>query len=273
MPRHRLPATLGMLVAVLCAGACAATRADARSLVDATPNMPMSVQTAPGQVEFVFAHRFDMAGGEAANEFEASPTLSLTGGLAPGWEAVLNFSPSTSINAAANGGMLLEPMVDDQFLAAGPLHGLAYLAYNSAAISGDGAVMLTYDLGPLGMRAIAKGFTSTMGAAGPGAAAGLGGVYHFNQNWSVVADWNQLVWSRNPGAIPDGFSTQGAWSGGLNFAIPYSPHSLMLYVTNANTGTLQETSVGSPFVRYGFAFLMPFGSADRYKSIFFPTDD
>jgi len=54
-----------------------------------------------------------------------------------------------------------------------------------------------------------------------------------------------------------------AWGAGLQLAIPYSPHTLSLQVTNTNTATLQGASRGIDRVRGGFEFTIPF-TLSRY---------
>jgi plastocyanin len=54
-----------------------------------------------------------------------------------------------------------------------------------------------------------------------------------------------------------------AWGAGLQLAIPYSPHTLSLQVTNTNTATLQGVSRGIDRVRGGFEFTIPF-TLSRY---------
>src|SRR5207249_7522178 len=54
-----------------------------------------------------------------------------------------------------------------------------------------------------------------------------------------------------------------AWGAGLQIAIPYSPHTFSLQVTNTNTATLQGASRGIDRVRGGFEFTIPF-TLSRY---------
>jgi plastocyanin len=54
-----------------------------------------------------------------------------------------------------------------------------------------------------------------------------------------------------------------AWSAGIHVAIPRTPHTLSIQVTNTNTATLQGSSRGSSERRYGFEFTIPFTLA-RY---------
>jgi plastocyanin len=56
---------------------------------------------------------------------------------------------------------------------------------------------------------------------------------------------------------------EAAWGAALQLAIPYSPHSFSLQVTNTNTATLQGVSRGLDKVRGGFEFTIPF-TLSRY---------
>lgn len=255
-----LPTLLTLLLA------CAAP-AGAHGLTDISPNMQNPQTTPVGTLDFVLMHRFDM--GSAGDEFEASPTFVLATGLSDRLEASLNGVTASAIGS----GFLVEPMLKYALLPAhSPVQLDAMLAYNSGAISGDGALMGVYDLGPLSLRAIAKGFTSTFGVGGKGAALGAGAVWHINANWGLSADYNQVVYSQFPDAITQQQALMPAWSVGANFKIPYSPHSLIFYATNANSYTLEGTSRGVGFVRYGFDFDIPFNSLDPFAAIFNPQD-
>jgi hypothetical protein len=246
----------------------------APSLVNSTPNMQNPATTEVGSLDFWLVHRFDMNGGTDGNSFEASPTFVLSTGVLSNLEADLNFATGTAINANLNKGMLLEPLLKYRvFPQESAFNLFAMAAYNSAAISGDGALMGTYDMGPLSLRAICKVFSSTYGVGGNGAALGAGAIYHVNANWGLCADFNQLVYANNMAAINQQQAYLPAWGLGANFNIPYSPHSLQLYITNANTFTLEGTSRGTNFVRYGFDFSIPFGRLSRYAAIFNPPQD
>jgi plastocyanin len=48
-----------------------------------------------------------------------------------------------------------------------------------------------------------------------------------------------------------------AWSGALQLAIPYTPHTLSIQAANTSTATLQGSSRGMGDVRYGFEFTVP----------------
>src|SRR5690606_3123439 len=55
----------------------------------------------------------------------------------------------------------------------------------------------------------------------------------------------------------DGDAEDVAWGAGLQIAIPYTPHTLSLQVTNTNTATLQAAPIGPDETRYGFEFTIP----------------
>jgi plastocyanin len=52
--------------------------------------------------------------------------------------------------------------------------------------------------------------------------------------------------------------TEAGWSAGLQLAIPYTPHTLSLHVSNVNATTLQSSSIGVEGRRlWGFEFTVP----------------
>ena len=84
---------------------------------------------------------------------------------------------------------------------------------------------------------------------------GGGAVLRLNRWFALAGDFTTLL-DRRPGE-------EAAWGAGLQIAIPYSPHSLSLQVTNTNTATLQGSSRGVDRVRGGFEFTIPF-TLSRY---------
>src|SRR5438093_11420240 len=74
--------------------------------------------------------------------------------------------------------------------------------------------------------------------------------------WVALAGDVTTLLDRRPGE-------EVAWGAGLQLAIPYSPHTLSLQVTNTNTATLQGASRGIDKVRGGFEFTIPF-TLSRY---------
>jgi len=86
-------------------------------------------------------------------------------------------------------------------------------------------------------------------------AVGGGAVLRLNRWFALAGDASTLI-DRRP-------KEKLAWGAGLQIAIPYSPHTLSLQVTNTNTATLQGVSRGIDRVRGGFEFTIPF-TLSRY---------
>jgi hypothetical protein len=263
--------SLTLVVAVAVSSLGLATPVSAQPLLNNTPNTVNPLTTPVGSLDFVFIHRFDTNGGPNNTDFEASPTLTLTTGILPQLDAELNYAMASLVNVAGSNGKELEALLKYRcFPVESPYQLDVMAAYNTAAISGDAALMASYDVGPVNVRAVGKAFTSGLGVGGKTVAVGAGAIWHVNKNWGLSADYSLAPWSQNPlsaGAVLP------AWGVGANFLIPYSPHSFQLYATNANSLTLQGTSVGDSFTSYGFAFIIPFGSLDRYIAIFNPPKD
>jgi plastocyanin len=86
-------------------------------------------------------------------------------------------------------------------------------------------------------------------------AVGAGATLRLNKWFALAGDVTSLI-DRRP-------LEEVAWGAGLQIAIPYSPHTLSLQVTNTNTATLQGQSRGIDQVRGGFEFTIPF-TLSRY---------
>jgi hypothetical protein len=84
---------------------------------------------------------------------------------------------------------------------------------------------------------------------------GAGATLRLNRWFALAGDVSSLLEKRAGEEV--------AWDAGLQIAIPYSPHSLSLQVTNTNTATLQGVSRGIDQVRGGFEFTIPF-TLSRY---------
>jgi len=76
------------------------------------------------------------------------------------------------------------------------------------------------------------------------------------QRWVALAGDFATLLDRRPGEKP-------AWGAALQLAIPYSPHTFSLQVSNTTTATLQGASRGLDKVRGGFEFTIPF-TLSRY---------
>lgn len=224
------------------------SQASAQPLTDLTPPV------GDGPL-FAFSHHFGLTGGKVVN----SPTFELSSGLWEKGRAGIHYATSSNIGGNFNEW--------EAFLRQGE----GVLAYNTAANSLDFRLGGTYDLGALSLRGEGKAFSSGFGVGGATLAIGTGLIWRLNRFLGVSMALDGVVAARNraaiAGQIPDGL--RPAWRLGAQFAIPYTPHSMSLYLTNANTETLQGTSRGMEGFRFGFDFLVPLTAA-RWGLLFSP---
>jgi plastocyanin len=234
-----------------------------------TPNIENPNVVHPWGVDFVFAHQFYDIGPKVLN----SPTFLLALGLPWHLELAARYATSSDIAGRVNeleafGKLALFAQARGQ-----PLDLSLVAAYNKAANSGDGAVVLARQLGFISVLAIGKGFTAGFGYGGPTVAAGVGLQIHLNR-WVVVeGDVNRVLAARYWQDIRQ-TSDKWNWSAGIGFRIPYSPHTMTLYATNGNTLTLEGSSRGTSSIRFGFNFEIPFdGLLGRAEALVHPPPE
>ena len=130
-----------------------------------------------------------------------------------------------------------------------------HVGYNQAAGSGDAELTAARVVGPL--RAMAVGRFLSNGYHSDTARYAIGGGATLRlHRWVALAGDVTTLLDKRPGE-------KVAWGAGLQLAIPYSPHTVSLQVTNTNTATLQGASRGIDRVRGGFEFTIPF-TLSRY---------
>lgn len=252
VPFHRsLVVALGLAFMV-------AAPASAQPLTTKTVNLDSPLPTPVGQLDFPFTHRFSILGSKVVS----SPTFTLSTGVLPRTSLALRYATNSDVNQASPGAFNeWEPTIKHLAMsqATGALFDLsAILAYNTSAFSTDGALVVARHWGPLSLLGTARAFSNGFGQGASGA-LGAGLQWHLTRYLQLSGD----VIQASSGAMP-------AWSVATSFEIPYSPHSVSLYVTNANTHTLEGTSRGTSQLRGGFEFLIPFTSWSRWAAIFVP---
>jgi plastocyanin len=127
--------------------------------------------------------------------------------------------------------------------------------YNQAAQSVDAELTAGRTFGPLRAMAVGRLLSNGYDSDTTRYAVGGGAVLRLNRWFALAGDVTTLL-DRRAGE-------EAAWGAGLQIAIPYSPHSFSLQVTNTNTATLQGASRGISNVRGGFEFTIPF-TLSRY---------
>lgn len=266
--RHILSSLLSALV-IVPAGAAGGTLA-AQPLTHRTPNIEGTWITSPWNLHFQFNHRFRVFGQDADVTdliddavLENSPTFTLSLGLWAPLMAGVQYASAPSIRNPDSSNEWFP------YLKAAPWRtddaSISLLAgYNSQAESADGELAAQATLDRFQLLGSVRGFSDALHTdeAGLALAGGLG-----------VGLTNFLILAGDVGGFVAGPDTGVAWSAGVHLAIPFTPHTFSLQVSNAAATTLQESSFdgieasGGDLV-YGFEFTVPFSGFARWGRIF-----
>lgn len=252
------PALAGLLLSVLMTSGAAG-----QSVLERSPNVHGVWGLPSGNMAFVFSHRFEvLAGGD---ELFSVPMFTLAAGLPAGLTLGLDFTTfSEAIPAELTGNeaqyWLKRPFRFGDVVQAAPL-----VAYNSAAESFDGALDFRVALGRVDVFAEGRGHTDLFGQGEGGMSGTIGAALNVNRYLAVTGDYGGVLTEDD---VP------GVWSAALAIAIPASPHTLSLQVTNGGAPTLhgaaREKSTGPEDLRYGFSFTIPLGNGSRWMRLIRP---
>ena len=248
-----------------------------QSVLERTPNLAAGWTGAEGTVYFNFLHRFWTVDTGEEDKVVNSPTFFLAIPL-PG-RTLLGVDKST--NSLVDGTEFNETELFARWTplstAAGHPIDLSFTgAYNEAANSGDAEVSVSVPAGPVKLMAVARFLSDVYddGLDKSKWAIGGGATIRISDNVAlagdVVALTDRTVGSDIPGdgGLADR-ELDVAWSAALQMAVPYTPHTFSLQVTNARTASLQGSSFGDidgdgkGQTRYGFEFTIPF-TLSRY---------
>lgn len=239
--------------------------APAQSVLARSPNLRPVWALAPGQAALRIGHRFEfIAGGD---ELLNVPTLTLGVGLP--WRAALglDFTSNSEIVPDRLGGNEVQPWVSVPVLRRARGGAELTLAWNSAARSADAAATAFANAGRLTALAEIRGFQDALGTGSFGAAGAAGVVLRLTPHLEASVDLARML-------DPD--TLAATWSARIALAIPGSPHTLALEVTNGGAATLQGASrvktLGPESLRYGFVFTLPLGSGRQWGRIFRGND-
>jgi amicyanin len=140
--------------------------------------------------------------------------------------------------------------------AAGPVTLALTPAYNTAAKSLDGELGADWTHGPVTVLAAVRAMAHAYRVDTTRVALAGGAVLRVNQYVGLSGDVASLL-SKRPGE-------KLAWSIGLVFAIPSSPHTFSLHASNVDVNTIEGSSRKSPLIAlqtkkpiYGFEFTVP----------------
>ena len=226
----------------------------AQSLLEQPPNLGGTWTAAPGVLHFHFLHLFQATDAPARKVLN-SPTFLLSAGL-PGRLAL---GARYATNSLVRSGFPNEWELFGRWQAlsqrrGSPLDAAAHAGWNQAAGSADGELTLGRTFGRMRVLAAARGFSNAYHSGDARAAVAGGATISLHEWVSVAGDIGTLI---------DVADSDPVWSAGLQLRIPYSPHTLSLHASNANSTTLQGASRGIDAVLWGFEFTVPF-TPSRY---------
>lgn len=230
----------------------AASGLDAQSLLFRSPNLSGTWIPEPGVVQFNFLHRFYVSPAPAKS-VQNFPTFTVAVGL-PAHTAV-GFHYATRSEVASTFTNEFELYARWQH-AAGPLTISVTPAYNTAAKSLDGELGVDWTSGPLTLLGAVRGMSHAYRVDTMRLAVAGGAVLRLNHYVGLSGDVASLL-STRPGESV-------AWSVGLVFAIPSSPHTFSLQASNVDVNSMEGASRKSPLLAgftkkplYGFEFTIP----------------
>ena len=221
--------------------------ASCQSVLERPPNLSGGWLGARGTLQFNFVHRFGV-GDAPLRKVTNSPTFLLAYQLPVPLLIGFNYATSSDIAAAF-------PNEWEVFARYGRSGVALQAGYNQAAGSADAELTGVRSVGRLRLMAVGRLLSNGYHSDTTRYAVGGGATLRLNRWFALAGDATSLL-DKRPGE-------KMAWGAGLQIAIPYSPHTLSLQVTNTNTATLQGVSRGLDRVRGGFEFTIPF-TLNRY---------
>ncbi len=244
----RLPGQLAVFATcALAASLGVADVASCQSVLERPPNLSGGWLGARGTLQFNFVHRFGV-GDAPLRKVTNSPTFLLSYQLPLPLLIGFNYATSSDVSAAFPN--------EWEIFGRYARSGLALQAgYNQAAGSLDAELTAARSMDRLRLMAVGRLLSNGYHSDTTRYAVGAGATLRLHRWVALAGDVTTLLDRRTAEKV--------AWGAGLQLAIPYSPHTFSLQVTNTNTATLQGASRGIDRVRGGFEFTIPF-TLSRY---------
>lgn len=228
------------------------TPLSAQSLMSRSPNLSGTWVPDPAVIQFNFLHRFYVANSAGFNTVTNFPTFTLALGLPANLGVGMQYATKSDVPAKVSNEVQLfarwrHPLgTSGLTLAVTP-------AYNAAAKSLDGEVGVDWSGGPLTLLGAVRGMSKPFGIDTARVALAAGAVLHLNSYVGLSGDVAFLLSHRA--------GESAAWSAGLVFVIPGSPHTFSLQVSNVDVNNIEGSSRKRPYVAkkplYGFEFTIP----------------
>ena len=240
------------LTAVAGVGLTLATSAStlyAQSLLDRPDNISTDWVGSTGVLYFNFVHRF-IDSPPPERKVTNFPTFLVATGIAS--QALVGFNYATNSSLSPRFPNEWEffgryaPLQQDD---GAPVDLGGQVDYNLAVSGVDGELSLARRDGPVRLVAVARAIADTIGGNSRRFSFGGGGTFKLGRFFALAGDVASLT-NRGP-------SERVAWSAGVHLALPNTPHTLSIHVSNATTSTIQGLSRGSDTRRYGFEFTIP----------------
>jgi plastocyanin len=223
--------------------------ARAQSLLDRPPNISGDWTGSPGTLYFHFVHRFSTSGAPERKVTNV-PTFLLAAGLPGRFLAGLNYSTNSQLKPGFPNEWELfarwSPLQQDY---GAPLDLGGQVGYNNAANGADAEVSVARRVGIARVIAAGRALSDPLRSGHVQYAIAGGGTLRLGPYVALAGDVGSLT-SRDS-------SERVAWSAGVHFAIPLTPHTVSIQVTNTLVTTLQGVSRGTDKLRYGFEFTIP----------------
>lgn len=221
----------------------------AQSLLDRSPNLSGDWTGAPGTLYFHFVHRFSTSGGPE-RKVSNVPTFLVAAGLPKHFLAGINYSTNSALSPRFPNEWELfarwAPLSQDY---GAPLDLGGQVGYNNAASGVDGEVSVARRFGPARLIVAGRALSDPLKSGNVRYAFAGGGTFRLGTYVALAGDIASLTQRDSSEHI--------AWSAGLHFAIPLTPHTVSFQVTNTLVTTLQGVSRGTKNRRYGFEFTIP----------------
>jgi len=222
-----------------------------QSLLYRPPNLGGTWVPPGGVLQFNFMHRFIVSPG-TTRKVVNTPTFTFALGL--GHQLAIGTHYSSNSFVASGKPNEFELFSRLRLGAEEGRQGVALAltpAYNAAAKSFDGEASVDFTTGRLTVAASGRGINKPFGQSGGKFAVGGGASLRFNDYIAIGGDVGKIL----------GVDSAAAWSAGVSFVIPGSPHTFSLHASNGKSNTVQGASYGPRFssgrVAYGFEFTIP----------------
>lgn len=224
-------------------------RVRAQSALDAPTNLSHGWVGTPGVIQFQLLHRFSL-GPAPTRKLTNSPTLTVATGLNSWGTVGFNYaSNSDLVPAFPNEWEFFARIAALRQEAGAPVDLILQAGHNVAAASQDGGVLIARRVGPWRLLAHGAVFSHAFDSSAMRIATGAGAVLRLSKNVTLSGDATILADRSEEERL--------AWSAGIQFGVPYTPHSLSLHATNVSVRTLEGIARGGTATRYGFEYTIP----------------